>query len=84
TEKSKEVVDGVVDLTPTPSLVQTIGGEVGQNDLDRDEAQGLPDGQGVEQGEQSPQSETTEPQVRRSTRERQPSTRYHAADYILL
>ena len=41
----------MVDLTLTPSPVQTIGGEGGQNDPDRDEAQGLPNEQGVEQGE---------------------------------
>ena len=55
TEKSKEVVNGVVDLTPTPSPVQTTGGEGGQYDPNHDEAQGLPNEQGVEQGEQSPQ-----------------------------
>ena len=43
TERFKEVVDGVVDLTPTPFLMQTTGGEGGQNDPNRDEAQGLPD-----------------------------------------
>ena len=33
---------------------------------------------------QSPQLETTERRVRRSNRERQPSTRYPVVDYILL
>ena len=38
---------------------------------------------GVEQGEQTPQLEEG-PQLRRTTRERQPSTRYPSSKYILI
>lgn len=62
-DNSKEIVDGVVDLTHIPSLVQTTGGEGKHDDSDCNETHGLPS----EAEEQCPQLETIEPQVNRST-----------------
>ena len=39
---------------------------------------------GVKQGEQPPSLEMVEPQVRRSTRERRPSTRYPTSEYAMI
>lgn len=41
TYKSKKVVDGVVDLTLIPSIVQTTGGKGVRDDPNNDEALGL-------------------------------------------
>ena len=49
--------------------------------VDGDDAQYIED---VEQREQPVPPEMEEPQVRRSTRERHPSTRYPSSEYILL
>ena len=39
---------------------------------------------GVEQGEQPPPLEMVEPQVKRSTRERCPSTKYPTSEYTMI
>lgn len=59
TDKFKEIIDGVVDLTLIPSLLKTKGGKGVQDNLNTDDARGLPSQEVVEQGEQSPRSETT-------------------------
>ena len=89
-EKPKAIVEGVLDLTPTSSsLDNAINREEVQDEnyvdepteLDTNEPVGVDgddvtDTDGVKQGEQPPPLEMVEPQVRRSTRERYPSTRY--------
>ena len=44
----------------------------------------MTDTNGVEQGEQPPPLEMVESQVRRSTRERRPSTRYPTSEYAMI
>ena len=44
----------------------------------------MTDTDGVEQGEQPPPLEMVEPQLRRSTRERRPSTRYPTSNYTII
>uniref|UniRef100_A0A2N9J8U9 Integrase catalytic domain-containing protein n=1 Tax=Fagus sylvatica TaxID=28930 RepID=A0A2N9J8U9_FAGSY len=89
-EKSKSTVEGVSDLTPTSSSsdiatdieevqVENYGDEPAE--VDGDDAI---DTEGVEQGEQPIPPEMEEPQVRRSTRERHPSTRYSTSEYVLI
>uniref|UniRef100_A0A2N9FFW3 Integrase catalytic domain-containing protein n=1 Tax=Fagus sylvatica TaxID=28930 RepID=A0A2N9FFW3_FAGSY len=89
-EKSKSIVEGVSDLTPTSSSsniatdikevqVENYGDEPAE--VDGDDAI---DTEGVEQGEQPIPPEMKEPQVRRSTRERHPSTRYSTSEYVLI
>uniref|UniRef100_A0A2N9HS85 Integrase catalytic domain-containing protein n=1 Tax=Fagus sylvatica TaxID=28930 RepID=A0A2N9HS85_FAGSY len=89
-EKSKSTVEGISDLTPTSSSsniaiyieevqVENYGDEPAG--VDGDEAIDI---EGVEQGEQPIPSEMEEPQVRRSTRERHPSTRYSTSEYVLI
>ena len=98
TEKLKAIVGGVPDLTPTSSSLDnaTNREEVQDDnygdeptDFDADEPAGV-DGDdmtntdGVEQGEQPPPLEMVEPHVRRSTRERRPSTKYPTSEYTMI
>jgi hypothetical protein len=89
-EKSKSTVEGVFDLTPTSSSsdiatdieeVQVENYGDGPVEVDGDDAIDI---EGVEQGEQPIPPEMEEPQVRRSTRERHPSTRYSTSEYVLI
>ena len=98
TEKTKDAIVGVPDLAPTSSSsnratnMEEVQDENLGNDpiavdgdelagVDGDDAQYIED---VEQREQPVPPEMEEPQVRRSTRERHPSTRYPSSEYILL
>ena len=98
TKKTKDAIVGVPDLTPTSSSSnhainreevqdENLGDELIVVDgdelvgVDCDDAQDIED---IEQGEQFVPPEIEEPQVRRSTRERRPSTRYPSFEYILL
>ena len=90
TEKTKDVIVGVPNLTPTFSSSNhaTNKEEVQDENLgddpiavDCDDAQDIED---VELGEQPVPPEMEEPKVRRSTRERPPSTRNPSSEYILL
>ena len=98
TEKPKATVGGVPDLTPASSSSdnatnreevqdENYGGE--PIEFDSDEPVGVDgddviDTYGVEQGEQPPPLEMVEPYVRRSTRERRPSTRYPTSKYTMI
>ena len=98
TEKPKATVGGVPDLTPTSSsLDNATNREEVQNEnygdepteFDADEPAGadgddMTNTNGVEQGEQPPPLEMVEPQVRRSTRERRPSTKYPTSEYTMI
>ena len=98
TEKTKDAIIGVPNLTPTSSSsnhatnrenvqdenlgddpISVDGDEPAE--VDGDDAQDIKD---VEQGEQPVPSKMEESQVRRSTRECRPSTRYPSFEYILL
>ena len=90
TEKTKDVIVGVPNLTPTFSSSNhaTNKEEVQDENLgddpiavDCDDAQDIED---VELGEQPVPPEMEEPKVRRSTRESRPSTRYPSSVYIFL
>uniref|UniRef100_A0A2N9FPQ8 Reverse transcriptase Ty1/copia-type domain-containing protein n=1 Tax=Fagus sylvatica TaxID=28930 RepID=A0A2N9FPQ8_FAGSY len=85
-EKSKSTVEGVSDLTPTSSS-SDIATDIEEVQVENygDEPAGVDgddaiDTKGVEQGEQPIPPEMEEPQVRRSTRERRPST----SEYVLI
>uniref|UniRef100_A0A2N9GFS8 Integrase catalytic domain-containing protein n=1 Tax=Fagus sylvatica TaxID=28930 RepID=A0A2N9GFS8_FAGSY len=89
-EKSKSTVEGVSDLTPTSSS-SDIATDIEEVQVENygDEPAGVDgddaiDTEGVEQGEQPIPPEMEEPQVRRSTRERHPSTRYSTSEYVLI
>jgi hypothetical protein len=89
-EKSKSIIEGVSNLTPTSSSsdIATNIEEMQVENYD-DEPAGVDgddaiDTKGVEQGEQPIPTEMEEPQVRRSTRERRPSTRYSTSEYVLI
>ena len=98
-EKEKKTSHGLGDddVTSTvPPSSATDGGnnqeaELGtdepvtaDDELDGDDDIAEPDAMGFEQGEQPPQPENTVPQLRRSSREHRPSTRYSSSEYILL
>ena len=97
-EKTKDAIIGVPNLTPTSSSSNRATNREEMQDenlgddpiavdgdelagVDGDDAQDIED---VEQGEQPIPPEMEEPQVKRSTRERCPSTRYPSSKYILL
>ena len=98
TEKPKATIEGVPDLTPisysldnatTREEVQDENYGDEPTEFDADEPVGVDgndviDTYGVEQGEQPPPLKMVEPQVRRSTRERHPSTRYPTSEYIVI
>ena len=98
TEKPKAMVEGVPDLTPTSSsLDNVINREEVQDEnygdkpteFDANEptcvdGDDVTDTNGVEQGEQPPPLEIVEPQVRRYTRKRRPSTRYPNSEYSMI
>ena len=98
TEKPKATVEGVPDLTPTSSSldnatnreeVQDENYNDESTEFDVDEPIGVDgddvtDTDGVEQGEQPLPLEMVEPQVRRSTREHRPSTRYPTSEYTMI
>ena len=98
TEKTKDAIIGVPNLTPTSSSSnhatnrenvqdENLGDDPISVDgdepagVDGDDAQDIKD---VEQGVQLVPSKMEESQVRRSTRECRPSTRYPSSEYILL
>ena len=89
-DKSKSTVEGVSDLTPTSSSSDHATGieEVQvKNYGDEPAAVGGDDAidiEGVEQREQPIPPKMEESQVRRSTRERHPSTRYPNSEYVLI
>uniref|UniRef100_A0A2N9IAG3 CCHC-type domain-containing protein n=1 Tax=Fagus sylvatica TaxID=28930 RepID=A0A2N9IAG3_FAGSY len=89
-EKSKSTVEGVSNLTPTSSS-SDIATDIEEVQVENygDEPAGVDgddaiDTKGVEQGEQPIPPEMEEPQVRRSTKERHPSTRYSTSEYVLI
>ena len=97
-EKPKATIGGVPNLTPTSSSLDNATNREDVHDenngdepteFDADEPAGV-DGDdmtntdGVEQGEQPPPLEMVEPQVRRSTRERRPSTKYPTSEYTMI
>ena len=98
TEKPKATVEGVPDLTPTSSSLDNVtnreevqdenyGDEPTEFDYDKPagvDGDDVTDTDGVEQREQPPPLEMLEPQVRRSTRERRPSTRYLTSEYTMI
>ena len=98
TEKPKATVEGVPNLTPTSSSLdnatnreevqdENYGDEPTEFDVDEPagvDGDDVTDTDGVEQGEQPPPLEMVEPQVRRSTRERRPSTRYPTSEYTMI
>jgi len=98
TKKTKDAIVGVPDLTPAYSSSNhvTTREEVQDENLgdepiavdgdetarvDCNDAQDIED---VEQGEHPIPPEMEEPQVRRSTREHRPLTKYPSSEYILL
>ena len=98
TEKPKATVGGVPNFTPTSSSLDNATNREEVQDenygdepieFDADERVGVNGNDvtntyGVEQGEQPPPLEMIEPQVRRSTRERHPSTRYPTFEYTMI
>ncbi|CAL5341241.1 unnamed protein product [Camellia sinensis] len=92
-QPAKPKVDDVSEIIPNPAPSQdaTDEEELPQHAVNNVELQdGFleeedPEAEGVEQGEpQPPLPETVGPQLRRSTREFKPSTKYPASEYILL
>ena len=97
-EKPKATVEGVPDLTPTSSSLDNATNREEVQDenygdesieFDANEPAGVDgddvtDTDGVEQGEQPPPLEMVEPQVRRSTREHRPSTKYPTFEYTMI
>ena len=97
-EKPKTTVEGVPDLTPTSSSLDNATNREEVQDenygdkpmeFDADElasvdGDDVTDTNGVEEGEQPPPLEMVEPQVRRSTREHRPSTRYPTSEYAMI
>ena len=89
TEKIKAISDGVIDPTVIHfPLHRTIDGEA---EMTGDEApetvvdDGMPESdQAVEQGEQPPQQVISEPQIRRTTRESRPSSKYPSSEDVLI
>ena len=98
TEKPKAIVEGVLDITPTSSSLynatnreevqdENYGDEPIEFDADKPagvDGDDVIDTDGVEQGEQLPSLEMVESQVRRSTGERHPSTRYPTSKYTMI
>ena len=98
TKKLKATIEGVPNLTPTSSSLDNATNREEVQDenygdepieFDADERVGVNGNDvtntyGVEQGEQPPPLEMIEPQVRRSTRERHPSTRYPTFEYTMI
>ena len=90
TKKPKAIVEGVSDLTPTfSSLENATNREEVQDENYGDEPASVDgddviDTDGVEQEKQPPPLEIVEPQVRRSTREHRPSTRYPTSEYTMI
>ena len=97
-EKHKATVGGVPDRTPNSSSSNNATNREKVQDenycdepteFDADEPASV-DGDDVididcvEQGEQPPPIEMVEPQVRRSTREHRPSTRYLTSEYTMI
>ncbi|CAL5439703.1 unnamed protein product [Camellia sinensis] len=92
-QPAKPKVDDISEIIPNPAPSQhaTDEEELPQHAVNNVELQdGFleeedPEAEGVEQGEpQPPLPETVGPQLRRSTREFKPSTKYPASEYILL
>ena len=97
-EKPKTTVEGVPDLTPTSSSLDNATNREEVQDenygdkpieFDADElasvdGDDVTDTDGVEQEEQPAPLEMVEPLVRRSTRERRPSTRYLTSEYTMI
>ncbi|CAL5331695.1 unnamed protein product [Camellia sinensis] len=92
-QPAKPKVDDVSEIIPNPAPSQhaTDEEELPQHAVNNVELQdGFleeedPEAEGIEQGEpQPPSPETVVPQLRRSTREFKPSTKYPASKYILL
>ena len=98
TEKPKATVGDVPNLTPTSSFSNNVtnreevqdenyGDEPTEFDADESasvDGDDVTDTDGVKQGEQPPPLEMVETQVRRSTRERRPSTRYPTSEYTMI
>ena len=98
TEKPKAIVQGIPDLTLTFSSLdnatnreevqdENYGDEPTEFDADEPvdvDGDYVTDIDGVEQGKQPPSLEMVEPQVRRSTREHRPSTRYPTSEYAMI
>ena len=90
-KKSKSTVKGVSDLTPTSSSLD-IATDIEKVQVENydDEPAGVGGGddaidtEGVEQGEQPIPPEIEKSQVRRSIRERRPSTKYSTSEYVLI
>ena len=97
-EKPKTTVEGVPDLTPTSSSLDNATNREEVQDenygdkpmeFDADElasvdGDDVTDTDGVEQEEQPAPLEMVEPQVKRSTREHRPSTRYPTSEYAMI
>uniref|UniRef100_A0A2N9EWM8 Integrase catalytic domain-containing protein n=1 Tax=Fagus sylvatica TaxID=28930 RepID=A0A2N9EWM8_FAGSY len=83
-EKSKSTIEGVSDLTHTSSSSDIVTDiEEVQIENYGDKPAGVGDTEGVEQGKQPIPPEMEKPQVRRSTRERRPSTRYSTSELCM-
>ena len=97
-EKPKATIGGVPNLTPTSSSLdnatnreevqdENYGDESTEFNVDEPigvDGDDVTDTDGVEQGEQPLPLEMVEPQVRRSTREHRPSTRYPTSEYTMI
>nr|KYP66486.1 Retrovirus-related Pol polyprotein from transposon TNT 1-94 [Cajanus cajan] len=94
-EAAKPMEDGVNPTSHVPSECATDGRQTQEPEHETeepvfgdeesvDEEVVVPDTEANEQGEPSYTSGQVEPQIRRSTRERQPSTKYPSSEYILI
>jgi hypothetical protein len=86
-EKSKAVIEDIVDLSSSPSQ-HTLDKEDLNNATPEltpnDEPKLLDNEEDTEQGEHPHDQEDSRYQVRRSTREHRPSSKYPTSEYILL
>ena len=91
---TKLTYEGIVDLTPGQTSSKSVtneaemselelGTELEESVIEEEESGGDSDTGGVDQGEKIPPLEE-EPQLRQTSREHKPSTRYPSSEYILI
>jgi transposase InsO family protein len=83
-EKSKAVIEDIVDLSSSPSQHTPDLHNATPELTPSDEPELLDNEEDIEQGEHPHDQEDSRSQVRRSTREHRPSSKYPTSEYILL